>query len=67
MIEIQVNGESRQIPETYNVSELLAALAMEGQRIAVELNQDIVPRSQFAETRFSAGDQVEIVRAIGGG
>ncbi|HSH30874.1 MAG TPA: sulfur carrier protein ThiS [Thiohalobacter sp.] len=42
-------------------------LGLNGQRLAVEVNREILPRSEFAEHRFQAGDRVEIVRAIGGG
>ena len=49
------------------VADLLARQELTGRRVAVELNLDIVPRSQHAETVLKAGDQVEVVHAIGGG
>ncbi len=64
---IQLNGEPREVADNTTLSELLAALEMTQQRIAVEINLNIIPRSQHAETRLQAGDKVELVRAIGGG
>jgi len=50
-----------------SVSNLLDELALAGKRVAVELNGDIVPRSQHAETYLADSDQLEIVVAVGGG
>ena len=66
-MKIQLNGESREIADGMMLSELLAELEMTQQRIAVEINLDIIPRSQHAETQLQADDKVELVRAIGGG
>ena len=64
---ISVNGATRPLGATETVEALVRELALEGKRIAVELNGAIVPRSRFAETRLRAGDRVEIVGAVGGG
>lgn len=66
-MEIQVNGETRQVPEGTSISVLLDDLSLTGRRIAVEVNQDIVPRSRHDEHRLNNGDRVEIIHAIGGG
>lgn len=66
-MQITINGESREVAAGVTVAALLDELDLSGQRLAVELNQEIVPRSTFAEQILQAGDQVEIVRAIGGG
>lgn len=50
-----------------SVAALLARLELTGRRVAVELNLDIVPRSQHDSTLLNDGDQVEVVHAIGGG
>jgi sulfur carrier protein len=42
-------------------------LHLEGKRIAVEMNGEIVPKSRYAATRVAAGDQLEVVAAVGGG
>ncbi|ERO63030.1 sulfur carrier protein ThiS [Pseudomonas piscis] len=66
-MRIQLNGESFELPDGSTVAALLTRLDLTGRRIAVELNMDIVPRSQHAETSLNEGDQVEVVHAIGGG
>lgn len=66
-MEIQVNGKACQVPQGASIATLLDELSLTGRRIAVEVNQDIVPRSQHAEHRLAAGDRVEIIHAIGGG
>ena len=64
---IQLNGESFELPDGETVADLLARQELTGRRVAVELNLDIVPRSQHAGTVLKEGDQVEVVHAIGGG
>jgi len=66
-MHIQLNGESFELPDGETVAHLLVRLELTGRRIAVELNLDIVPRSQHGETVLKEGDQVEVVHAIGGG
>ncbi|WP_110949504.1 sulfur carrier protein ThiS [Pseudomonas bohemica] len=66
-MHIQLNGESYELPAGETVAALLTRLDLTGRRIAVELNLDIVPRSQHASTTLNEGDQVEVVHAIGGG
>jgi sulfur carrier protein len=64
---ISVNGVERAIAGEMSVADLVRDLALEGKRIAVEVNGEIVPRSRYAETRLAAGDRLEIVGAVGGG
>lgn len=66
-MRIQLNGEPFELPDGQTVAHLLERLDLTGKRVAVELNLDIVPRSQHAATALSEGDQVEVVHAIGGG
>ncbi|WP_152219460.1 sulfur carrier protein ThiS [Pseudomonas sp. SCB32] len=66
-MRIQLNGESFELPDGQTVANLLERLDLTGKRVAVELNLDIVPRSQHAAIALSEGDQVEVVHAIGGG
>ena len=66
-MRIQLNGEPFELHAGQTVAKLLERLDLTGKRVAVELNQDIVPRSQHAATALSEGDQVEVVHAIGGG
>ncbi|MBM7062379.1 sulfur carrier protein ThiS [Pseudomonas sp. UL073] len=66
-MRIQVNGEPFELPDGGNLADLLARLELTGKRVAVELNLDIVPRSQHGATALREGDRVEVVHAIGGG
>jgi len=66
-MHIQLNGASFELPDGQTVADLLVRLDLVGRRVAVELNLDIVPRSQHASTSLAEGDQVEVVHAIGGG
>ena len=66
-MEITVNGESTDIAQECTAEKLIETLGLTGKRIAMEVNQEIVPRSTFTSHTFSAGDKVEIVHAVGGG
>ncbi len=66
-MELEVNGEVTQLTEGASLHDLVIKLDIVGQRIAIEVNQEIVPRSQHALHRLNAGDKVEVVHAIGGG
>ncbi|SDM43520.1 sulfur carrier protein ThiS [Franzmannia pantelleriensis] len=66
-MQILLNGEARTLEAEATVSDLIAALDLTGRRIAVEVNEEIVPRSQHAQQGLADGDRVEIVHAIGGG
>ena len=66
-IAISVNGKTRTLETELSLQDLLQYLGMTTGRIAVELNGNIVPRSQFSSQRISNLDSIEIVQAIGGG
>ncbi|KGE78366.1 MULTISPECIES: sulfur carrier protein ThiS [Halomonas] len=66
-MQIQLNGEARTLEAEASVAQLVETLGLAGRRIAVEVNEEIVPRSAHGETRLADGDRVEIVHAIGGG
>lgn len=66
-MRITVNGEEREVPDDTNAAALLQLLGLSGQRVAVEVNMEIVPRSTYDAHRLQQGDRIEIVRAIGGG
>ena len=66
-IKIQVNGESRHCPATFTVAELLNSLEMKPKFVAVEQNEQLVPRAQHADCHLSEGDRIEIVTLVGGG
>jgi len=67
VMQIVVNGENTAVSEGITLTELVGRLQLAGQRLAIELNGDIVPRSRWPEVRLNSGDRAEIVRAIGGG
>lgn len=66
-MQIYVNGEQTRVPEGINMAGLIEMLELTGHRIAVEVNQELVPRSGFAEQHLKEADQVEIIHAVGGG
>ncbi len=66
-MEIRLNGELRAVGEGISIAEVLEELGLSGRRVAVERNREIVPRDQYATTRLSAGDVVEVVQLVGGG
>lgn len=66
-MQIIVNGETRQVAEQISAAELVASLGLGQRRLALEVNGEIVPRSQHASHDLAAGDRVEIVHAVGGG
>ncbi|HEY5719454.1 MAG TPA: sulfur carrier protein ThiS [Gammaproteobacteria bacterium] len=66
-MQIELNGTPREVPDGLDVAGLIAWLGLEGRRLAVEVNREIVPRGAHAGHRLAAGDRVEVVHAIGGG
>lgn len=66
-MQIQLNGEPRELAPATSILQLLEQLDLVGRRVAVELNLDIVPRSAHATIILQPGDRVEVVHAIGGG
>ena len=66
-MQIQLNGQRHTLDGEPTLDDLVATLGLTGRRIAVEVNEAIVPRSQHTATRPADGDRVEVVHAIGGG
>jgi len=67
LINLLINGESRQFTAGLSVAGLVELLDLQGKRVAIERNGEIVPRSQYPETKLNDGDRLEIVVAVGGG
>jgi sulfur carrier protein len=65
-MRVIINGEERQL-DAATVAELVEQLHLQGDRVAVERNLEIVSRGQWAETPLRDGDRVEIVHFVGGG
>lgn len=66
-MEILINGREKRLETPLNLSGLLALLELEPQKIAVERNLEIVPKSLYEDTELSDGDRIEIVQFVGGG
>jgi thiamine biosynthesis protein ThiS len=66
-LAIQVNGEERRVPAGLSIAAMLAELGLDPQRVAVERNRDVVPRSSLGDVTVEDGDQYEIVHFVGGG
>lgn len=65
-MRLTINGEERALEAT-SVAALVEQLGMKADRVAVELNREIVPRARWQETPLRDGDQLEIVHFVGGG
>jgi sulfur carrier protein len=69
-MKLQINGEERDfddLPAPFTLSALVEMLSMKADRVAVELNRDIVPRDRWVATALGEGDRIEIVHFVGGG
>ena len=65
-MKLMINGEEKQFAGA-TLEDLVETLALKGDRVAVELNCDIVPRTKWVETNLADGDKLEIVHFVGGG
>ena len=66
MVNIVLNGENRQVAAT-TVTALIDEIGLDGRKVAVERNLEIVPRSHYLGTALNDGDRIEIVHFVGGG
>jgi sulfur carrier protein len=69
-MKLHINGEERDfvdVPATLTLLSLVEKLGMKPDRVAVELNRDIVPRERWSETVLNEGDRLEVVHFVGGG
>ncbi len=62
-----INGEEKSFADSLSLAQLIEQLGMKGDRVAVELNRQIVPRAQWSETSLKDGDHLEVVHFVGGG
>jgi sulfur carrier protein len=67
MIQIILNGKPHNIKEKTNIISLLEILSLSEKKVAIEINEEVVPRGDYAKKILSAKDRVEIVHFIGGG
>jgi len=66
-MNLTINGEPRTFDGVADVAALVAVLGLDGRKVAVERNLEIVPRSAYGRTALAEGDRIEIVHFIGGG
>jgi thiamine biosynthesis protein ThiS len=66
-MKLQINGESKSFDSSLTLSALIESLGMKPDRVAVELNREITPRTTWSETTLKEGDRLEIVHFVGGG
>jgi sulfur carrier protein len=69
-MKLHINGEEREFgdsPVPFALAALVETLGIKADRVAVELNRDIVPRDRWADTELNEGDRLEIVHFVGGG
>ena len=64
---IVVNGVARTVPLEWSVAQLLSDVGMPTERVAVEINQRIIDRQEYATRRLKSGDSIEIIMFVGGG
>ena len=62
-----LNGDQREFPDGLTLAALVDHLGMKADRVAVELNLEIVPRTKWQDTNLKSGDRLEIVHLVGGG
>lgn len=66
-MRITVNGEAKEVDDALTAQQLIENLGLTGRRLALEVNEEIVPRSSLTGHVLNPGDRIEIVHAIGGG
>jgi sulfur carrier protein len=67
LMEVRINGKPTSLPEGQTIAQLVAAMELADKRVAIEVNEQIVPRSTYPQHILCPGDRVEVVTAIGGG
>ena len=66
-MNIQLNGDTKQFDDNLTAAQLVEKLGLQGKRIAMEVNQEILPRSSYDKYQIQENDKVEIIHAVGGG
>jgi thiamine biosynthesis protein ThiS len=64
---LTINGENREFSSITTLSDLVTHLGMKADRVAIELNRELIPRDRWGATQLSDGDKLEIVHFVGGG
>ena len=66
-VQVRINGEHRRVAEGISIAELVSELGFDPVRVAVERNLEVIPRSMLRDVAIEDGDELEIVRFVGGG
>ena len=69
-MKLHINGQDRTFPEAptpFALAALVEALGKKPDRVAIELNRNVIPRNRWAETPLAEGDRLELVHFVGGG
>lgn len=66
-IKIFLNGELREIPSEIGIDRLLELFSLPKQRVAIELNHQVIRRIDWPKTEIRDGDKLEVVHFVGGG
>jgi sulfur carrier protein len=66
-MRLTINGKDQVFDDALSLTQLIEQLGMQGDRVAVELNREIVSRARWPETSLKDGDRLEIVHFVGGG
>jgi sulfur carrier protein len=66
-MNVVINGEIKELPKELNLTELLAHFELPSERIAVELNREVVRKKDWATIKVSDGDKLEVIHFVGGG
>ncbi len=66
-INVKLNGELREVPNAISIDHLLELFSLPRQRVAIEINGTVVPRSRWVETVVQESDKIEVVHFVGGG
>lgn len=67
LVELVINGEARTVTDVATVADLLVQFKLEQKILVIELNRDIIERTDYEQTRLNDGDRIEIVHFVGGG
>ena len=67
MITLVINGDEKRVEDGLSLAELLESIGIAPNKVAVERNREIVPKSTYNDVMIESGDQLEIVHFIGGG
>ena len=66
-MNVLINGEPREVPDSVNLTALLELFSLPSQRVAVELNRNVVRRADWESVTVTEGDKIEVIHFVGGG